>query len=120
MTHQQYRAIAIGFVLVLVAAGCRLEQRPPAGPARELASAQAAIVTYYDALARGAPGVLRDATLAGDSLVLVRSDVQLQRDLGTAWVTVRAIRNGGTRLQLLSLRRTGTDWTVDRVVTASP
>ncbi|HET7026026.1 MAG TPA: hypothetical protein VFI39_12570 [Gemmatimonadales bacterium] len=118
MIHQRYCVVALGSLLL--AAGCRFEQRPPAGPAREQASAQVAVASYYDALARGTPGVVRDTALAADSLVLVRSDVQVQRDLGTAWVTVRVIPGGGTRLQLLSLRRTGTDWIVDRVATASP
>ncbi|MGH7733507.1 MAG: hypothetical protein ACREOE_07390 [Gemmatimonadales bacterium] len=118
MTHQRYRVIALGFLLL--AAGCRFEQRPPAGPARELAAAQAAVAAYYAALARGTPGIARDTGLAGDSLALVRSDVQVQRDLGTAWVTLRLLPGGGTRLQLLSLQRTGTDWHVDRVTTASP
>ncbi|MGH7532539.1 MAG: hypothetical protein ACREL4_04520 [Gemmatimonadales bacterium] len=118
MTYQRYRVLALGFLLL--AGGCRFEQRTPAGPARELAAAQATVAAYYTALARGAPGVVRDPTLTGDSLVPVRSDVQVQRDLGTAWVTVHLVRRGGTRLQLLSLRRTGGTWAVDRVTTASP
>lgn len=118
MIHQHLRSIALGSVL-LAAGGCRFEQRPPAGPAREQAAAQAAVAAYFDGLARGAGSVVRDSALGGDSLALVRSDVQVQRDLATAWVTVRLAPGGGTALQLLTLRRSGATWVVDRIVTAS-
>ena len=111
-------------VCLLLAVGCRLEQRPPAGPAREQAAAQAAVTAYYDAVARGDTAVTRDPTLAADSLAPLRMDVQVVRDLATAWVTVRTFRGGvdgaGPRLQLLVLRRTGGAWSVIRVVTAAP
>lgn len=118
MIHQRFRSIALGSVL-LAAAGCRFEQRPPAGPAREQAAAQAAVAAYFDGLTRGVGNVVRDSALGSDSLSLVRSDVQVQRDLATAWVTVRLSPSGGTALQLLTLRRSGATWVVDRIVTAS-
>lgn len=117
MIHRHYRRLTLGCLLLV--GGCRFEQRPPTGPAREQAAVQGAVVAYFDALARGAAGAVRDSVLAADSLVLVRSDVQVQRDLATAWATVRPTRGGGTALQLLTLRRTGATWVVDRVVTAS-
>lgn len=77
------------------------------------------MAAYFDGLARGAGSVVRDSALGGESLALVRSDVQVQRDLATAWVTVRLAPGGGTALQLLTLRRSGATWVVDRIVTAS-
>lgn len=118
MILQRSRPIAFGFLLLL--GGCHFEQRPPAGPARELAAAQAAVTAYYAALMRRTPGLPGDPALSADSLVLVRSDVQVQRDLGTAWATVRVGRGDGTRLQLLSLHRGAAGWAIERVVTASP
>ena len=122
MTVLRHRPLVA--VSLLFAVGCRFEQRPPAGPAREQAAAQAAVTAYYDAVARGDTAVARDPALAGDSLAPLRTDVQVVRDLATAWVTIGLFHGGGdgagSRLQLLVLRRTGGTWSVVRVITAGP
>jgi hypothetical protein len=109
--------------LLLASAACRVEQRPPAGPAREQFAVQGAVAAYYDRLARGDRDVPADPSLAGDSIALVRSDVQLQRDLASVFAGVRVRAPGAApepRVQHLLLRRRGADWVVIQVATAVP
>ena len=119
------RPLAAG--ILLFAAACRFEQRPPAGGPRDQAAVQAAVAGHYALLARGERPPARDTAFDGDSLVLVRTDIQLQRDLAGVWATVRLRPRGAAgkeedpaRLQHLLLRRDAGGWTVIHVATAAP
>ncbi|MFI5234980.1 MAG: hypothetical protein ACHQXA_04660 [Gemmatimonadales bacterium] len=118
------RLLAAG--TLLLAAACRFEQRPPAGGPREQAAVQTAVAGYYDGLARGEHPAARDTAFDRDSLVLVRADIQLQRDLAGVWATIRLHHRGAgggedpARLQQLLLRRGAAGWTVMHVATAAP
>ena len=103
---------------------CRLEQRPPAGAAREQAAVQAVVAAHYDSLARADRHLPVDAALAAGVPTLLRADIQIQRDLASVWATVRVRPATGREpppvLQHLLLRRAGGAWVVANIVTAGP
>ena len=97
--------------VVLAAAACRIETRPPAEVARTQATVQAAVVEHYRA---------RNALL-GDTIALsvLRRQVDVRRDVASVWVTLRERRQvtpdsvrDTTRYEHLLLRRTGGGWVV--------
>lgn len=103
---------------------CRVEQRPPAGAAREQAAVQAVVTAYYDRLARGDQAIPRDTALGAGAVSLIRADVQVQRDLASVWATIRVTPAGEAelppRVQHLLCRRINGAWVVMHVATAAP
>ena len=110
--------------LCLGAMACRLEQRPPAGAAREQAAVQAVVSAHYDSLGRADRRAAADPALAAGVPSLLRADIQIQRDLASVWATVRVRPATGHEaapvLQHLLLRRVGAAWVVANIVTAGP
>jgi hypothetical protein len=86
--------------LVLVAAGCRLESRPPPGLPADEAAIRSAVAAW---LAREAPWAR-----------IVRSDVRQDKDLATAWVIASPPSGDGDgeRAELFVLRRDAAGWSV--------
>lgn len=108
--------------LLLGLSACTIEQRPPAGPAREQAAVQGAVAAYYAGTGK-ATGVPVDPAFAGDSIVVIRTDIQVQRDLASVFATIRVRIPGHgpqSRFQHLLLRRSGSAWTVAQVFTDTP
>lgn len=109
------RPLTKPFVLLLAGslllAGCRIETRPPAGAAQTRSTVQEAVTEHYRARAvQGADSV---------QYTVLRRQVDVRRDLATAWVTLRETRHGKggmvtdtTTLEQLLLRRTGDGWIV--------
>lgn len=110
--------------LCLSVVACRIEQRPPAGAAREQTAVQAVVSAHYDSLARADGHGPVDPAFTAGVPSLLRADIQIQRDLASVWATVRVRPSAGHEappvLQHLLLRRVGGAWMVANIVTAGP
>lgn len=105
----------IALALLLLATGCRIEDRTPRGSLADQASIQQLIVDYHrlgaavDAAGDPAPRDLRP----------VRTDLRQEGDLAAAWVLLRpSDSRGGEVLEHFVFRRQGGRWRVVNVAVA--
>jgi hypothetical protein len=119
--------LALVAAAVVGLSACRIEQRVPAGLPREQAAILALVSSAYDSAGAGRASLLEDQAFARQRLVpvLVRADVQIQRDLASVWATVRLRKAGAApgrdepvRVQHLLLRHVGAGWFLVSVATS--